>query len=105
MMRKINWKGSDEYANARIGGINLYCHLLPISSSNWRWMCTNSKRRRRWSATVSINEHKGYYAAEERKGPIRYSLSKAKEDAIRLVRELLLDHQAALDIEKKNFDL
>jgi hypothetical protein len=94
-MRKINWKGSDEYASARVGSINLYCYLQhPTSNSNYRWF-----------AIVSTSEHKGYYAAEVRKGPIRYSLSKAKEDAIRLTCELLIDYQVALDAEKKNFDL
>lgn len=105
-MRKINWKpkGSNKHASARIGSISLSCHLH-YPSLNWLWVHTNDKRRCRWFAVVSTSEHKGYYVAEERKGPIRHSLSKAKEDAIRLARELLLDHQAALDIEKKNFDL
>lgn len=91
-MKKINWKpkrpskNSNPYITARIGNMVLDCY---------------SELRNQWSARVSIREMGGTF----RFGPSRKSLSKVKEDAVRLSRELLLDYQAGLDVELKNFDL
>lgn len=91
-MKKINWKpkrpskNNNPYITARIGNMVLHCYLEP---------------RCRWSANVSIREMSGTF----RYGPCRQSLAKVKEDAVRLSRELLLDYQAGLDVELKNFDL
>ena len=38
-------------------------------------------------------------------GPTRKSLSKAKEDAVRIAIQALLNYKAGLDKELKNFDL
>lgn len=40
-----------------------------------------------------------------RLGSMRKSLVEAKEDVIRLARELLIDYQTCLTIEMKKFDL
>lgn len=91
-MKKIYWKpkrpskNNNPYITARIGNIVLHCYSEP--------KCL-------WSANVSIREMSGMF----RHGPFRKSLSKAKEDAIRLARELLLDYRAGLAVELKNFDL
>jgi hypothetical protein len=37
-------------------------------------------------------------------GPQRYSLSKAKQDATRIVGEILFDYQAGLEKEVQNYD-
>lgn len=91
-MRKINWKpkrpskNSNPYITARIGSIVLHCYLEP---------------KCRWFAVASIRDISGTL----RHGSIRKSLDKVKEDAVRLARELLLDYQAGLTAEMKNFDL
>lgn len=92
-MRKINWqpKGSGISASTKIGCIDLCCRHFH-SKSEWR-------------ARVVINNDWRFRASSLRYGPIRKSLSRAKEDAIRLAREMLLDYQAGLAVEMKNFDL
>lgn len=91
-MRKIEWKpkGSSKYASARIGNVMLYCNSIFTRSA-----------KRRWHADVSICQ----LSSTMRHGPVRQSLSRAKEDAIRMARELLLDYHAVVTAEMKNFDL
>jgi hypothetical protein len=92
-MLKINWepKGSDKYARAQVGCITMCCRL----------QFTTDKLKYKWYADVFMKGN----VMTMRVGPIRYSLPKAKEDCIRLARELLLDYRAGLKIEMKNFDL
>lgn len=98
-MKKIKWKskGPNEYACARVGCIDLYCLLV---------LTRNSKKI--WFACVSINNGSSgtYYALiKNRYGPKRKSLSKAKDDAVRIACEVLLDCYTSLTAEMKNFDL
>ena len=90
MMKKINWKpkGLKAEASAYVGCIRLCCYKHYTRRAECRWY-----------ASV------GHTAANMRYGPKRCSSSKAKEDAVRLARELLLDYQAGLTAEMKNFDL
>lgn len=93
-MRKIEWKprGSGKDVTARIGCVVLHC---------WQYFTHGKTSRRRWVADASIRELSGTF----RYGCMRKSLAKAKEDAVRLTRELLLDYKVSLDVEMKNFDL
>ena len=88
-MKKINWKlnSSREYARAQVGCIIMHADIAPAT--------------KRWSADVSIQEQSGTF----REGPMRRSMAEAKEDAVRLARELLLDHYTCLKVEMTNFDL
>lgn len=91
-MKKIEWvKSGDNNVSAIIGCVYLRCfgYLSPISGD------------KTWFADASINE----LSMMMRNGPTRKSLSEAKEDAIRLARELLLDSHAVITNEMKNFDL
>lgn len=74
---------------AKVGSIRMRC---------WRVISRNSDIIR-WRA------HSGLYGRGVKSGPLRKCLCKAKEDAVRLARELLSDYQAGIDIELANFDL
>jgi hypothetical protein len=91
-MQKINWepKGSRDSVNTQIGQIRLHCSRSFLASGDVRWY-----------AYIYITSGVRFF----REGPFRCSLQEAKEDAVRLARELLLDYQEGLDIEKANFDL
>ena len=93
-MRKIKWepKGSSEYARGVVGGIKLHCSFTGAKGS-----------RRRWFANVYFQIKNEINTL--RYGPKRKSLAEAKEDAVQLARELLLDYYASLIQEMKNFDL
>jgi len=91
-MKKINWKQhSPNYIEARVGNVVLRCfsyrNLISL--------------KLRWKAYASIRET----SSTLRYGPLRNSLSKAKEDAVRLARELLMDYKASLTVEMKRFDI
>ncbi len=97
-MRTINWQhtksftGTDMHIIAHVGNVVLRCHLAFSENS----VCQE------WFAGVHIGKIGcaiGCY------GPIRKSVSKAKEDAVRLARQLLLDFQTDISAEIKNFDL
>lgn len=91
-MRKINWepKGSDKYARAQVGCITMHCRVQ-----------FTGKLKCGWCADVFMKGN----VMTMRVGPVRYSLSKVKEDCIRLACELLFDYGVGLKIEMKNFDL
>lgn len=91
-MKKINWepKGSNRSTYAQVGSIGMCC--LPYSP--------RLGKKPQWSAEVWI-----IGGPKERNGPRRYSLQKAKDDAVRIACELLLDYQAGLEMEMANFDL
>ncbi len=86
-MKKIKWiEQGNNYVSAFIGCAYLRCFR---------------KTGNLWSSDVSIDE----LNMMMRCGPMRKSLLKAKEDAIRLACELLLDSHAVIINEMKNFDL
>lgn len=91
-MRKIKWKQNSKYSrtvSARVGTVYMSCHSL-ITKVKTQW----------WYATVHIPHIRMIPV-----GPTRQSLSRAKEDAIRMASQTLLDYKTGLDKELKNFDL
>jgi hypothetical protein len=89
-MKKIKWtKNGDNYIFSFVGNIYMRCFRGNFHNASM------------WNSEVSLDE----LNMMMRRGPMRKSLSKAKEDAVRLARELLLDGYAALVNEMKNFDL
>ena len=106
-MKKINWKSSGSrkpskwndntcVVSAYVGSFYLSCKLCFTYSL--------PKRRLGWLAFANVTGS-GMPAKISEKPRMRQSLSDSKEDAIRLSKELLLDHQAALHIEMRNFGL
>lgn len=89
-MRKIKWKKSDVGVFTYVGSLRLYC-LVPCFSN----------LKTKWRAEVYVDGITGSL----RCGLFRHSLSKVKEDAIRLANEILLDYHECLLAEMKNFDL
>lgn len=88
-MKKIKWtpKGSRTSAFANIGSFHVGCY----------WIFTQTGKPR-WYARVG-----GYGRGDVRIGPTRHSLEKAKQDAKRIVGEILLDYKAGLDKETKSY--
>ena len=91
-MKKIKWtpKGSRKYARAQVGCIVMHANLHYTGTATQRWY-----------ADVSVRELGGTF----RTGPVRKSMARAKEDAVQLARELLLDHHICILAEMKNFDM
>ncbi len=91
-MKRVDWKPRrpKDYAYANVGNILLKCHSYTTLGGN-----------RVWYGGVSLSV--GRFSAIRRQGKRRCSLLKAQDDAIRLAREILDDHQIAIDIEAKNF--
>jgi len=92
-MKKINWKpkNSKTYAKAVVGSIIMYCNMkYPYGGDRYTWF-----------ADVSIQE----VSHTVRYGPLRKSINQAKEDAIKIACEMLLDYKECLKIEMANFDL
>jgi hypothetical protein len=56
---------------------------------------------KRWMADVSVEQQ----IETLRLGPVRKTMAKAKEDAVQLARELLLDYYVSIKAEMANFDL
>lgn len=92
-MRKVNWKsrGSSGITTAKVGFVSMTC-------SRCRSKQKNGKTR--WFADVSTPGWEGVF----RVGPMRYSIAKAQDDAIRLARETMFDYQACLDAELKKWE-
>jgi len=88
-MKAIKWKVSEYSANATVGGVNLACLKHTTTRNKTRWYAIAYFRK-------LIN-------AEMRYGPTRKTREEAKEDAIRLGREILLDTQTCLSAELENF--
>lgn len=80
------WGNADDVTITDIGGINLCC--LKFGNGKWR-------------ADVSIRRisHTMIY------GPYRKSLSVAKNDAIRMAKELLIDHYTSVVKLMSRFDI
>ena len=97
-MKKIKWTYpyDPKCAYAKVGCIVMHCYLrrsVPrIGTPTDRWY---------GYASISIREHSETF----RTGPIRKSMAKAKDDAVQLARELLLDYHTCLMTEMANFDL
>ena len=87
-MKKIKWhsKGVD-FEEAKIGNMVLWCNRDYDSVL--------------WSSYVTIS----CISSTMRRGPNRKSKLKAREDAIRLAKELLIDYNTSIAAEMKNFDL
>lgn len=86
----VNKKLREGNLYGRIGCLNLRCCLFHTQTG-----------LRKWYSTIGIF---GASMSGPR-GPIRDSLFKAKEDCIRLARELLINYREGLKAELKNFDL
>lgn len=86
-MKKIKWKryGPTGDMSAQVGSVYLNC---------WQFKKAKTVDCR---ATVSICR----ISSTKRYGPLRKSMAKAKEDAVRLARELMEDYQMAVDKEMK----
>ena len=91
-MKKINWEGSRKDAVARVGCVIMYCNT-------YRHNRKNSKPY--LLASVSVQQRSGTFTTGEK----CKSMTAAKEDAVRIARELLLDHYVCLQAEMANFDL
>ena len=89
-MKKIKWKpkGSNKYARAEVGCVVIHINL-----------CYTNTKFRRWYADVSLQK-----GSDFRIGPTRKSMDKAKDDAVRLAREILLDYRTAVEKELANFE-
>lgn len=101
-MQEIEWKpeGSLTDVHAKIGMIRLYCDFYFVDFDT-ESSITPTSENGRWSAHVSILD----LASTLRFGPNRRSLVKAKEDAVRIARELLLDYYTSVVGEMSRFDL
>lgn len=86
-MKKIKWKNLSHISTASIGCIEMDC--------------LKYYGKTKWSARVFVREQ----MLKAKSGPIRHSLDKAKEDAILLAGEILLDYSAGLKLEMANFGL
>jgi len=91
-MIKIRWKENvwTHSVTARIGCVIMDTHVLHTNAG-----------KKLWYANASIVGQSGTFKT----GCKRKSMAKAKEDAVRLARELLLDNHTCLLAEMKNFDL
>lgn len=91
-MKEVKWDSlaSKDHVYGIIGCVRLYCRMVETRTG-----------KKRWYAHVWIC---GCVSNVDR-GPIRYSLAKAKEDCIRLARETMLNYRDGLREELKNFDL
>ncbi len=96
-MKQIKWISKDVYddgAVAQVGSIRMQCvRTGPHTASE-------SPGRNRWYAHVHMNGV--YYSA--RCGPVRKSPERAKEDAVKIARELISDAQLCLADELKHFE-
>lgn len=92
-MKKISWKPrrSNQSVRASVGILRLGCIFHPAKKF----------KPDNWYASVWVY---GHFTDSVRCGSNRTSLLEAKEDAVRLARELLFDYQAAIDVEMKNFE-
>ncbi len=86
---KIKWlpKGSRTSPYADIGSFIVCCHKIESLT-----------RKPRWFARIM-----SYGLDRVEFGPQRLSLAKAKQDAKRIVGEILLDYKAGLDKEVQNY--
>ncbi len=91
-MESIKWEVHNNSANASVGGVRLSVYAF-----------TNRNKKTKYVSHVYCP----YVAkiSEMIDGPIRKTLKEAQNDAIRLAREFLLNHQTCLNAELKNFGL
>lgn len=94
-MRKIKWtptnRDREKYAKVQIGCIVMRANVFYPTQG----------KMKRWRAYVSVQGR----SRTLRVGPIRKSMAKAKEDSVRIARELLLDYHTCLLAEMQNFDI
>lgn len=93
-MKKVNWKNTvrnyitttSHSVEAKMGNVHLRClHYKTLTGKS------------EWRARVSIN----HLSVSSRIGPYRRSLEKAKDDAARLVEEMLIDYHTGITREMK----
>lgn len=84
-MKEIVWTIVNEDVLATVGSVRMRCYKEINSTTQWR--------------------AKSCYSSSDIYGPLRNCLQMAKEDAVRLSRELLVDHKVSLNVELANFDL
>jgi hypothetical protein len=96
-MKKIEWKsqGSRDYMKAEVGSITLRSNIF-YQKSKKRWL---------GSAHLEGIGRETTYHISPRYGSLRKSIDKAKEDAVRLAKEMLTDCSVALAVEMENFGL
>lgn len=86
-MKNIEWEMRDGDLHAKMGNVYLNCLLYKTDTG-----------AQSWTADASICHISMFYKT----GPIRYSLDKAKADAIRLAEELLVDCHVSIMNELKS---
>lgn len=91
-MTEVKWESrvSPDHVHGNLGCVHLHCRMVETDTGEKRWY------GHIW--IYGCNTHVS-------PGPIRHSLAKAKEDCIRLSREMMLDYREGLKVELKNFDL
>ncbi len=84
-MKEIKWNRYDkELIEARIGNVYMHCSCRETLTG-----------KPMWTAVVSICQ----IAMAQKCGLRRHSLAKAKQDAIRLTEELLIDYHTSIEQE------
>ncbi len=96
-MKEMKWEqgGPRSTVYSSVGSITMHCFPCLTGTRE------SKTRKCWWYAKVCVRGQ----MIPTRTGPIRHSLVRAKEDAVRLARELLLDLHAGLISEMGNFDL
>lgn len=94
-MKNIEWKTTEDCSVANIGNIMLLCDR-PVP---------NNKRIKCKSWRCRIYMRSGLIKTKVRFGPVRRSLNKSQQDAIRIVKQLLLDCHKYILTEMANFDI
>ena len=91
-MTEVKWEslGSPEHVHGKLGCVYLHCRAVDTGTGKKRWY------GHVW--IIGCNTHSSPRT-------IRHSLAKAKEDCVRLAREIVLDYREGLKQELKNFDL
>lgn len=89
-MKKIRWKHRRHFATTNVGCIEMGCYARITNNRKTRWYAYVYDRKMMF---------------KPRTGPLRHSQKKAKEDAVRLAGEVLLDYHAGLKLEMANFGL
>lgn len=92
-MKKVNWKpnGSTQDVIANVGCMTMYVYCSGR-------LANKDKSKYRWFAEVFILSQRSQF------GPMRKSMAKAKDDAVQIAHQILLDHQSCLDAELKNWE-
>lgn len=93
-MKKINWKPcqSNDSIKVVIGSVTMQCDYFYYGQM---------AEERTWCASVSMGARCGTF----RYGAPRKSIDEAKDDAIRMAREMLIDYDICIKFAMANFGL